>query len=63
MDKIRKCPSCKQIVPEENLRCFYCGRLLDVSYGPLSFLANSNRGLIAVIIAVILLIIFFAWLF
>jgi len=63
MNEMRKCPKCGQEVLEDNLRCFYCGSLLDVSYGPLSFLANSNRRLIAIIIAACLLILFLMWLF
>ncbi len=62
MSKMIKCRRCGQEVPEDNLRCYFCGNLLDISVGPLSFLSNSNRGLIIGVIALFLIILLLYWL-
>ncbi len=51
-----KCPNCGNEVPADNLRCFYCGSMLDISVGPLSFLAHKKGGFILAVIAVITII-------
>lgn len=62
MNETTRCPRCGQEVPKDNLRCFYCGSLLDISVGPLSFLANKKGGLILAAIAVIAIILLLSWL-
>jgi len=60
---LMRCYKCKKNIPDENLRCFYCGSLLDVHVGPLSFIANSHKRWIIVAIAVILILLILSWYF
>ncbi|MEW6535365.1 MAG: hypothetical protein AB1454_07055 [Candidatus Auribacterota bacterium] len=63
MTETVKCPHCKNSVPADNLRCFFCGELLDISVGPLSFLSNRFKGLIIAAIALLMIILLLIWLF
>lgn len=63
MSKLVNCPKCRQPVQDDNLRCYYCGELLDISVGPLSFLSNSNKKMIVTGIAALLIILLLIWLF
>jgi ribosomal protein S27E len=38
------CPHCGRSTPEENLRCIYCGELLDRPVGPMSELVFGLKG-------------------
>jgi len=63
MVKTTKCPNCGQEIPEDNLRCYFCGSMLDISVGPLSFIANRKGGVIAALVALGLIILLLSWLF
>ncbi|MDX9701651.1 MAG: zinc-ribbon domain-containing protein [Candidatus Auribacterota bacterium] len=63
MSKIVRCPKCGSEVPEDNLRCFFCGSMLDISVGPLSFIANKKGGLVISIIAIITILFLLKWFF
>ncbi|MCB1194908.1 hypothetical protein KDK77_01870 [bacterium] len=62
MSKLVKCPHCSSLTAEENLRCIYCGELLDISVGPLSFLSNTWGGLLIAAIALAIVVSFLVWL-
>ena len=63
MSETVKCPHCRQEVPADNLRCFYCGELLDISVGPLSFLSNRFKGLLIAAVALLMIILLLMWYF
>jgi len=55
------CPHCGRSTPEENLRCIYCGELLDRPVGPMSELVFGLKGRLGLIIALIVIAAFLVW--
>ena len=55
------CPHCGRATPEENLRCIYCGELLDRPVGAMSELVFGLKGRLGLIIALIVVVAFLFW--
>lgn len=55
------CPHCGQSTPEENLRCIYCGELLERPVGLMSELVFGLKGWLGIIIALVVIVAFLLW--
>ena len=61
-DGLLTCPHCRQLTPEENLHCIYCGELLKQPVGFMSGLVLGGRGWLGLALIVLLLLAFLIWL-